>query len=138
MKQKLPFLCLIFWLCSCQSSTPDSPKKNVAAFIEAAKKRDFDEIKRQITKSDASFLEIGENLLSQLDSTDSGKMRDEITRTFSNQTDGIAIEIKEEKIEGNNATVNVSFSKGGSTETRLFKLQKEDGKWKISLLSSGL
>jgi hypothetical protein len=138
MNKILPFFCLIILCCSCQSGASDSPKKTAAAFIEAAKQGDIDAIKKQITKSDAGLLEMGENFLSQLDSSGSSKLSDEMKKSFSAQTKAATIEIKEEKIEGNRATVNVKFSKDGRSETRPFNLLKEDGKWKISLLSTGL
>ena len=138
MKRKLPFICLILIMYSCQSALSDSPKKTVTAFIEAAKAGNIAEIKKQLTQSDVGFLEIGENLLAQFDSSGSSNMKDKLAKEFSAQTKDATIEIKEGKIDGDNATVNVSFSKDGRTETRPFSLLKEAGKWKISLLSTGL
>lgn len=138
MKKTLPFICLFLILSSCQSELSDSPKKTVTAFIEAAKTGNIAEIKNQITQSDVGLLEIGENLLAQFDSTGSSSLKDQLAKEFSDQTKDATIEIKNDKIDGNNATVNVTFSSDGRTETRPFSLLKEDGKWKISLVSTGL
>ena len=138
MKRILPFICLSLILFSCKSELSDSPKKTVTAFIEAAKTGNIAEIKNQLTQSDVVLLEIGENLLAQFDSSGSNSMKDQLAKEFSAQTKEATIEIKDDKINGNNATVNVTFSSDGRTETRPFSLLKEDGKWKISLISTGL
>ncbi len=138
MKRILPFICLTLIILSCQSELSDTPKKTVTAFIEAAKAGNMAEIKNHITQSDLGLLEIGENLLAQFDSTGSNSMKDKLAKEFSDQTKEATIEIKEDKIDGNNATVQVTFSMDGRTETRPFSLLKEDGKWKISLISTGL
>jgi hypothetical protein len=38
----------------------------VAAFIEASKQGNLEEIKKHITKSDASLLEMGENFIAKI------------------------------------------------------------------------
>jgi hypothetical protein len=55
-----------------------------------------------------------------------------MAKEFKEKTSNAKIEIKDEKIDGDNATVNVEFMLDGKRETRPFSLVKEDGLWKIS------
>jgi len=138
MKRILACICLIAVLYSCKNAGPGSPKGAVAAFIEASKKGDLAEIKKQITKSDVSLIEMGENMMAQFDPKGSQEMKDKMAKEFKDKAANAQIEIKDEKIDGNNATVNVAFVVDGKTENRPFSLLKEEGVWKISLLSTGM
>ncbi|MES2850131.1 MAG: hypothetical protein V4685_13820, partial [Bacteroidota bacterium] len=52
--------------------------------------------------------------------------------------EGVKIDIGNEKINGDEATVDVTTTKEGKTETLPFALKKENGEWKISLMSTGM
>ena len=138
MKRILTFVSLIIILYSCNSTQSGSPKKTVEAFIEASKEGNIAEIKKYITKSDAGMLAIGESFLAKLDSNAGKRMMDKMSKEFKDKTKDAKIEIMDEIIDGDNATVNVQFINDGKTETRPFSLVKEDGRWKISLLSTGM
>ena len=134
----LAYLSLMIVLYSCNSTSSDSPKKTVASFIEAAKTGDLTEIKKYISKSDASIMDIGHSFLSKLDPDGGKNMMDKMSKEFKEKTKDAKIEIKDEKIDGDNATVNVEFVHEGKTETRPFSLVKEEGLWKVSLMSTGM
>lgn len=138
MKKILTFVSLAIVVCSCQSGNTNSPKTTVASFIEASKTGNIAEVKKYITKSDAGLLEMGENFLAKLDPNGAKEMKDKMAKEFKDKTKDANIEIKDEKIDGDNATVQVEFTQNGKSETRPFTLIKEDGLWKISLLSTGM
>lgn len=138
MKKIITGLALIMVLYSCNSGTNGSPKRTVAAFIEASKQGNIAEVKKYITKSDASLLEMGESFLAKLDPNGAKDMKEKMSKEFKDKTKDAKIEIKDEKIDGDNATVDVEFTHDGKSESRPFSLMKEDGQWKISLLSTGM
>lgn len=138
MKKLLTAISFITVLYSCNTGKTSSPKSTVKAFIEASKEGDVAGIKKYITRSDAGMLEIGESFLARFDSSAAAEMKEKMSKEFKEKATGANIEIKDEKIEGDNAIVNVQFTSNGKTETRPFSLVKEDGQWKISLLSTGM
>ncbi len=138
MKRILAGLCLILFFYGCNNGTSGSPKATVTAFIEAAKEGNIAEIKKHITKSDAGLLDLGESFFAKLDPKSAKDMKDKMASEFKAKTKDANIEIKDEKMDGDNATVNVVFNLDGKRETRPFSLIKEDGQWKISLLSTGM
>ncbi|MCW3094070.1 MAG: hypothetical protein JWP81_5139 [Ferruginibacter sp.] len=139
MKKTLAFLCLIIILFSCKSGiTGSSPTNTVKAFIEASKEGNLTEVKKYITRSDAGMLEIGESFLARLDSNAANEMKEKMSKEFKEKTKDAKIDVKNEKITGDSATVDVEFVNNGKTESRPFSLIKEEGQWKISLLSTGM
>ena len=138
MKKVLSCLSLLIVLYSCNSSNSGSPKGTVSAFIEAAKTGNIAEVKKHITKSDVSLIEMGESFLAKFDPNGAKDMTDKMAKEFKDKTKDASIEIKDEKVDGDKATVDVKFSHEGKSETRPFSLVKEDGQWKISLLSTGM
>ncbi|MEO6731004.1 MAG: DUF4878 domain-containing protein [Ferruginibacter sp.] len=138
MKRILACVSLIIILYSCTTVASNSPTKTVQAFIEASREGNIAEIKKHISSSDLSMLEIGESFLAKLDSNGSKDMLGKMAKEIKEKTKDAKIEVKDEKIDGDNATVNVQFVQDSINETRPFSLVKEDGQWKISLLSTGM
>jgi Domain of unknown function (DUF4878) len=138
MKRIVSCIVLVIALYSCKNGMTGSPKTTVEAFIEASKDGNLTEVKKYITKSDAGMLEIGENFLAKIDSNAAKEMKDKMAKEFKEKSKDANIKIIDEKIDGDNATVNVEFTHDGKTETRPFSLIKEDGQWKISLISTGM
>ncbi len=128
----------LLFSCSGTNTNSDSPKGIVNAFIEASKQGDIDGIKKYITAQDVKLLEIGQQFIGILDSTQKNKIQEEMAEEFKKGTKDVAINIGSEKIDGDNATVDVSTTKDGKTETHAFALKKESGQWKISLVSTGM
>lgn len=128
----------LLFSCSGTNTNSDSPKGIVNAFIEASKQGDIDGIKKYITAQDVKLLEIGQQFIGILDSTQKNKIQEEMAEEFKKGTKDVAINIGSEKIDGDNATVDVSTTKDGKTETHAFALKKENGQWKISLVSTGM
>lgn len=138
MKKVFACIGLLLVLYSCKTANSGSPKVTVAAFIEASKQGNLEEIKKHITKSDASLLEMGENFIAKINPEAAKDMKEKMAKEFKEKTSNAKIEVKDEKIDGDNATVNVEFMLDGKRETRPFSLVKEDGSWKISLISTGM
>lgn len=127
-------------LFSCTNTNPaaDSPKGVVNAFIESSRQGDIDGIRKYITEQDAKLLDMGMQFLNMLDSGQQKKMKEQMAEKFKEHTKDVKIDIGNEKIDGDNATVEVSTTKEGKTETQPFALKKENGQWKISLISTGM
>src|SRR5690349_13810015 len=138
MKQMLSAFLLAIVLFSCKSGPSGSPKATVSSFINAAREGNLAEVKKYISKSDVSMLDIGETLLAKLDPEASKGMKDKMMKEFKEKTKDAKVEIKDEKTDGDNATVNVQFTNNGKTETHPFSLVREEGQWKISLLAGAM
>ena len=138
MKRILSCICLVAVLYSCKTGSSGSPKATVSSFIEASKQGNLTDVKKYITKSDVSMLEMAEKMMEQFNPGGVKDMQDKMSKEFKDKTSNAKIDIKDEKIDGSTATVNVEFVNDGKTETHPFSLVKEDGLWKISLLSTGM
>jgi len=130
-------IAFVFAACSSSSST-NTPKGVVNAFIEASKKGDIESLKKYITSQDAALLTMGESFMKNLDPSQASGMKDKMAEDFKKKTEGVTIEIGNEKINGEEATVDVTMTKEGKPETMPFALKKESGEWKISLMSTGM
>lgn len=118
------------------SNPAGSPKSVVGSFLNAMKSGDVTEIKKYITKSDVNTIEIGESLAKSFGQGD--KFIEKMRNEFKEKSKNVTFDVKDEKVEGDNATVNVAVTDNGKTENQTFKLIKENGVWKVSLLSTGI
>lgn len=131
------FLCVTIFSCS-NGPSEVSPSKTVSSFLAASKEGNIDEVKKYITSSDVSLISLGESTLAMFDTSAGKQMKSKMAAEFKDKTKDANIEVKDETIKGDSATVNVLFDIDGNASTQPFLLVKEDGKWKISLLSTGL
>jgi hypothetical protein len=114
---------LAIGLASCSKSSPTTTFK---AFFEAQQKKDAAGMKKTLSKSSMAMLEKGAK--AQNKSVDQA-----ITEGFNNpasKTDKMP-ELRNEKIEGDNATLEVQDEESKKWETVYFV--KEDSDWKIAL-----
>ncbi len=95
-----------------------SPKDVAEKFYKAVNNKDFNEAKNYATKESASMLD----MMSTFAKTLPAKSKD--------------IEVLNEKIEGETATVDVKDKETGKVQTA--KLKKEDGKWKVAFDKSSM
>lgn len=123
---------------ACSSSSSSSPTGVVNAFIEASKKGDVDGVKKYITQQDLQLLEPGEKAMAMFDSTKKNSIKEKMAEKFKENTKDAKIDVGNEKIDGDNATVEVTHTNEGKPETIPFALKKENGEWKISLVSTGM
>ena len=56
---------------------------------------------------------------------------------FKDKVKDVQYTLKDEKIEGDKATVTAEVTENGKPESHNFDLVKEDGAWKISFMKSG-
>lgn len=102
-----------------------SPTNTLKTFIEAVKKKDNEGIKKSLSKDSVKRFEDLSKIL--------GKSLDEtISTVFSEASSSASMpETRNEKIDGDTATVEVKDDKTGEWKTLPFV--KEDGQWKIAL-----
>ena len=109
-------------LSGCQSGDSGNPKEVLSQFFNALSKKDVTEAKKYATKdSDGmlSMMEMGMNM-SNMQNEHSDKMLEMMQN----------VEMGNEVINGDKATVTVKDKKSG--ESANFLLKKEDGKWKVA------
>ena len=138
MKKIIVIISLLAVFTGCSNTASNSPKAVVASFIEASKKGDMESLKKYITSQDISLLEMAESFTNQFDTAKGSKMKDKMASEFKDKMKEVTVDIKEEKIEGDNATVNADFISNGKKEGHPFILKKENNQWKISLMSTGM
>jgi ketosteroid isomerase-like protein len=137
MKKILSVLVIAVTFFSCSNNT-SSPSNTVNAFFNTMKKGDMNEFKTLVTKSDVQLIEMAEKFAKAFGVNDKDSAMDKMKAEMMEKAKDISFTIKDEKIEGDKATVNVEVKDKDKTETRPFSLLKEEGKWKISLLSTGM
>lgn len=138
MKKMLLIVWIVAAVVSCSAPDSNSPKAVVSAFIEASRQGDIDGIKKYITSRDVKLLEFGQRFMGMIDSTQQNEMKAKVSQELKDKVSGTSIEVGAEKINGDTAMVEVSVFKNNKKETHPFSLKKENGAWKISLLSTGM
>lgn len=114
-----------------------SPSATVESMFAAMKNGNMEDIKKFITKKDVQFMESAEKLMNSVDPDAITKMKAKMGEEFKNKVKDVKYTLKNEKIDGDKATVDAEVIDNGKTDTHSFNLVKEDGAWKISLLNSG-
>ena len=105
--------------------------------FNAMKNGQIDDFKKFITKNDAAMIEEGMRLANSIDSNLVKKAKETMADEFKEKVKNVSYKLKNEKIDGDNATVDAEVTENGKTETHAFNLVKEDGAWKIALSKSG-
>ena len=142
MKKIILLLAVIGVLASCKTSDSSSPTVAVDGMFTAMKNGNIDEMKKYITKSDVAMLEAGESLMNSIDPDAIKKMKEKMVAGMKEKVKDISYTLKNEKINGDNATVDVVVTdngkaENGKTESHTLDLVKEDGAWKIALSKAG-
>ncbi len=135
MKKILLFLSIALVFTACNPGS--SPKSAVDGLFTAMKNGNLDEMKKYITKSDVSMIEMGEKFMNALDPDAVKKAKEKMTSEFKDKVKNVSYTLKDEKITGDNATVTAEITDNGKTESHNFELVKEDGVWKVSFMKSG-
>ncbi len=136
MKKILLVLCIITGLSACRNET-GSPTVAINGMFAAMKSGNIEEMKKFITKSDAAMMEAGEKLLNSIDPEAIKKIKDKMTGEFKEKAKNITYSLKNEKIDGDIATVEAEVMEDGKTSTHQLELVKEEGDWKIALSKPG-
>ena len=139
MKKIIVLLCLAAAFAACNSKTDQgaSPTAAIDAMFTAMKNGNMDDIKKFITKQDVAFLESAEKFMASVDPEAIKKMKTKMGDEFKDKVKDVKYTLKNEKIDGDKATVDAEVTEEGKLNTHTFNLVKEDGAWKISLINSG-
>ena len=138
MKKIILLLCLAAGFAACNSKTDQgSPTGAIDAMFTAMKNGNMDDIKKFITKQDVAFLESAEKFMVSVDPEAIKKMKAKMGDEFKAKVKDVKYTLKNEKVDGDKATVDAEVTDEGKVNTHTFNLVKEDGAWKISLLNSG-
>jgi len=137
MKKTLLILSLITVLASCKHADTNTPTAAIDGMFTAMKNGNIEETKKYISRTDVAMLEAGESLMSSIDSAAVRKMKEKMTNAFKEKVKDVSYKLKNEKINGDNATVDVEVTGNGETGSHTLDLVKEDGTWKVALSKSG-
>lgn len=114
-----------------------SPTAAIDEMFTAMKNGNMEDVKKFITKKDVAFLESAEQLANSIDPEAIKKMKTRMGDEFKAKVKDVKYTLKNEKVDGDKATVDAEVTEEGKIKTHTFNLVKEDGAWKISLLNSG-
>ncbi|MBK7377348.1 MAG: DUF4878 domain-containing protein [Ferruginibacter sp.] len=141
MKKIIFILAIATSLAACNSNdagpSTSSPTATIDGMFNAMKNGQIDDFKKFITKNDAAMIEEGMRLANSIDSNLVKKAKETMADEFKEKVKNVSYKLKNEKIDGDNATVDAEVTENGKTETHAFNLVKEDGAWKIALSKSG-
>ncbi len=141
MKRIFFILAVAVALSSCNSKdagpSSSSPTGTIDGLFTAMKNGNLDDFKKFITRQDATMLDEGMKFVSSIDSGFVKKAQETMAREFKEKAKNISYKLKNEKIDGDKATVDVEVTENSKTESHTFNLVKEDGAWKIALSKSG-
>lgn len=143
MKKILLVLCLITGFISCKEPvTP--PTAVLDGMFTAMKNGNIDEMKKYISKSDAAMLDAAEKIMTSVDPEGIKKIKNKMIDEFKKNAKDITYSFKNEKIDGDHATVETIIVNNSpdsldseKTATHTFELVKEDNAWKIALSKPG-
>lgn len=143
MKRILFALGLIICFAACKE-TAVPPTIVLNDMFAAMKKGNITEMKKFITKSDVALLDAAEKFMTSVDPEGIKKIKDRMTEELKVNAGHIEYSLKNEKIDGDHATVEAEIItkdtaavNGKKITTQTFELVKEDNSWKIALTKPG-
>ena len=136
MKKIFFVFCIITGFAGCKNESA-SPTASIDGMFAAMKSGNIDSMKKFITKSDAGMMEAAEKFLTTVNPEAIEKIKEKIITEFKKKAGTIQYKLKNEKIDGDNATVEAEVTDDGKTTSHTFELVKEDGAWKIALTKPG-
>jgi hypothetical protein len=143
MKKILLMLCIITGFISCKQPA-NPPTAVLDGMFTAMKSGNIEEMKKYVSKTDLAMLEAAEKIMTSVDPEGLKKIKARMIEGFKENTKDITYSFKNEKIEGDHATVETEIvnNKPDSlgvkkTGTHTFELVKEGNAWKIALSKPG-
>jgi predicted lipid-binding transport protein (Tim44 family) len=122
----LLFLLLALAGCGgCGGDDPDEVRQTVRDFVEATNQRDGETLCGELLTQE--YLE--KSTLAAGDRADEA-CREQLEQTVDLRLKLVSIE--ETEVDGDDATVRVVIDTDGVRAPRLFRLEQEDGRWKLS------
>jgi hypothetical protein len=133
MKKILAIVAAAIILFSCNNANTSSPTNATSAFLDAMKKGDEAAFKSMLAKNDLAIMEAGEKLAKEIG------IGEATTKNFKDEfilkAKNASYIVKNEKVDGDKATVDVEVKDEEGTHNQQFNLVKENGAWKLSLFS---
>lgn len=136
MKKSVIALFIITGLLSC-SSESGKPTAAINGMFEAMKSGNLDEMKKFISRSDMAMIDAGEKFLTSIDPGAIKQMKEKMTGEIREKLKTVSYTLKNEKINGDKASLDAEITDNGKTSSHTFELVKEDGAWKISISQPG-
>ena len=137
MKKIILAVCMVTAFAACNTNDAGSPSAAVDGMFNAMKSGNLEAMKKFITKADVAMMETAEQMMNNVDPEAMAKMKAKMTDEFKDKVKDIKYSLKNEKIDGDKATVEAEVVEGGKTSSHNLALVKEDGAWKISLSNPG-
>ena len=144
MKKIITACSLLLCLAACNQEPANPPTVVMENMFTAMKNGNIEDMKKSITKADVAMLEAAEKLMTSIDPEGIQKIKSRMTEELKDKAQHIEYSLKNEKIDGDHATVEAEIitkdtaaanSKKISKQT--FELVKEDNTWKIALTKPG-
>jgi hypothetical protein len=121
----LPLLLLAFAACGGEDDDPDEVRQTVRDFVEATNERDGERLCGDLLTQE--YLE--KSTLA------TGDRAEEACRRQLEVTTGLRlrlISVGRTRVDGEDATVRAVIDADGVRSPRLFRLEREDGRWKLA------
>jgi Domain of unknown function (DUF4878) len=136
MKKIFLLLLICAGMVAC-NTTSEPPGASINGLFTAMKSGNLEEMEKYVSANDVVMMNFGEQILMRADSETVKRMKAKITDGFKNEVKDVTYSLKNEKVDGNNATVDVEITKDGKKDTHKFNLIKEAGMWKVVMSKSG-
>ena len=137
MKKILLALGIAVCFTACKDTVSMSPTASIDGMFTAMKNGDLEGMKKFVSHSDLSFIETGEKIGNNADSEAVRKLKEKISGELRDKLKKVTYTLKNEKIDGDRATIDATVSEDGNTSAHTFELVKEDDGWKIALSKPG-
>lgn len=132
MKKIISIFTLSFVLFACTDKPGETPKSTLKAVFVAMQEGKLEEIKKYTSKLDLQFLSMIELAEKVADSKIEKMGKDMLLDKFKEKVKNVSYDFKNEKIDADNATLDVDFIEKDKKDTHTINLLKEDGQWKIA------
>jgi hypothetical protein len=137
IKKILLVLTITTGFAACQNEPSVSPKATIDGMFTVMKNGDIDGMKRFISRADLANFETIEKIGNTADSGMVKTIKEKITSKLREELKTVSYTLKNEKIDGDNATIEAEVTKEGKKDSHTFELVKEDDGWKIALSKPG-
>jgi len=144
MKKIITAICLAATLAACRPEPATAPTAVLDGMFTAMKNGQVDSMKKYITSQDIAMLEAAEKFMTGIDPGAMKTIRERITGEIRENAKNYEYHLKNEKINGDRATVEAEIvskipdSTGSIKKTsHTFELVKENDAWKIALSKPG-
>jgi hypothetical protein len=109
MKKIITACCLLLCFAACKQEPTNPPTVVLEDMFTAMKKGNIEEMKKFITKSDVAMLEAVEKFMTKLDPEGISKLKARMTEELKDKSQHIEYSLKNEKIDGDHATVEAEM-----------------------------